>query len=215
MDLDQTLKLTQITFYIVVGLIAVFTYRSARRGLLNTVNTEYQKRVMDRIRQVADDLLAEFDPDSSQYWLKQTKLNQYLKPIQETFAKHRDQILAERKFSPGIPNTAELKRLKRFGLHIRSDPFLPAIVRDIVADFLTARHSVLLRVYLDEMRQYAQELAEGEHGQDFSHDAGMVHNRINAALYERGCGVSQNETDVHDIRLKLQKYMESFNPFPK
>lgn len=39
-SLDSLLKVTQMLFYLVGATVAVLTYRSAKRGLLNTVNTE-------------------------------------------------------------------------------------------------------------------------------------------------------------------------------
>jgi hypothetical protein len=54
--LGDTLKIVQTTFYVIGSIIAILTYRAARRGLLNTVNTEYQKRVMDRLQKLSEDL---------------------------------------------------------------------------------------------------------------------------------------------------------------
>ncbi|MEO2222654.1 hypothetical protein [Priestia megaterium] len=52
--------LVQIAFYIIGATIAILTYRSAKRGLLNTVNTEYQKRVMDHLHELSETLYSEF-----------------------------------------------------------------------------------------------------------------------------------------------------------
>jgi hypothetical protein len=38
----DVLKIVQIVFYTIAGIVAILTYLAARRGLLNTVNTEYQ-----------------------------------------------------------------------------------------------------------------------------------------------------------------------------
>src|SRR5436190_69152 len=57
----DALKLVQIAFYAIASVVAILTYRAARRGLLNTVNTEYQKRVMDRLQKLSDDLYSEFE----------------------------------------------------------------------------------------------------------------------------------------------------------
>lgn len=60
----DALTLAQIAFYVVGAIVAIPTYRAARRGLLNTVNTEYQKRVMDRLHRLSEDLYSEFDESS-------------------------------------------------------------------------------------------------------------------------------------------------------
>ena len=64
----DTLKIVQIAFYAIASIVAILTYRAARRGLLNTVNTEYQKRVMDRLQKLSEDLYSEFDPSSPAHW---------------------------------------------------------------------------------------------------------------------------------------------------
>lgn len=58
----DTLKIVHIVFYAVATIVAVLTYRAAKRGMLNTVSTEYQKRVMDRLQKLSEDLYSEFDP---------------------------------------------------------------------------------------------------------------------------------------------------------
>ncbi len=54
MTLDDGLKVTQIAFYVAAGVVAILTYLKAKRGLLNTVNTEYQKKVViERLQRTA------------------------------------------------------------------------------------------------------------------------------------------------------------------
>lgn len=212
-DWDSAAKVAQILFYVVIGTTAVLTYLSAKRGLLNTVNTEYQKRAMERIREVSDWLIAEFDRDSPKYWAAQQNLEEFLAPLQGEFAKRRSAILRRGAFKTGIPDYATAARLRNMLQRIRSDPFLPAAARDKVVKHLEHRANTLMGVYLDEVRTYCDELAAGQHGEDFKGDAAVVHNRIMKRLYEEGCGVSQIEDEVHRVRTELQQYLESFNPF--
>jgi hypothetical protein len=44
------------------------TYQNAKRGLLSPVHTEYQKHVIERLKELSRDLDAEFDPESPNYW---------------------------------------------------------------------------------------------------------------------------------------------------
>jgi len=55
--IDVILKLVQIAFYLTAAIIAVLTYLKAIRGLLSPVNTEYQKKVIERLGMVSDELL--------------------------------------------------------------------------------------------------------------------------------------------------------------
>jgi len=49
MYLQTITQLAQIAFYIVGGTVAVLTYIKAKNGLLNTVNTENHKKVIEKL----------------------------------------------------------------------------------------------------------------------------------------------------------------------
>src|SRR5664280_2400993 len=70
MNLENVTRCAQIAFFLTTGTVAVLTYIRARRTVLSTVNAEYQKRVMDRLHQLSNDLYGEFDPDGPHYWAK-------------------------------------------------------------------------------------------------------------------------------------------------
>ena len=88
----DALKLVQIVFYAIGAVVAILTYRAAKRGLLNTVNTEYQKRVMDRLQKLSDDLYTEFDESSPTYWAKSRPVQDVLGHINDVFERHREEI---------------------------------------------------------------------------------------------------------------------------
>lgn len=70
LSIDDILKIVQIGFYITVATITVLTYRSAKNGLLNTVNTEYQKKVIAKLEELSNELGSEIDSTSPNYWAK-------------------------------------------------------------------------------------------------------------------------------------------------
>jgi hypothetical protein len=78
---------------------------------------------------------------------------------------------------------------------------------------LETRTSVLGGIYHAEFEKYANHLAKGKH-EPFTEldDVNRIHNKIIAQQNERGCGISQIETDVHEIRVPIQDYFDSFNP---
>src|SRR5690349_6251808 len=94
------LKLVQTGFYIVGAIIAILTYRAARRGLLNSVNTEYQKRVMDRLQKLSEELYSEFDPSSPNYWARSNPMRDAMQQMNKMFMAHRDLILKVGRFAP-------------------------------------------------------------------------------------------------------------------
>jgi hypothetical protein len=121
------LKIVQICFYIIGGFVAILTYRAARRGLLNTVNTEYQKRVMDRLHKLSEDLYSEFDPTSEHYWAKTRPVHAAIEHINMVYENNKDVILRDRKYYWGSPVTTDVLRLRHLLNPIVSDPFVPDI----------------------------------------------------------------------------------------
>ena len=70
--MDSVLKFVQILFYLTAGFVAILTYIKAKSGLLNTINTEYHKKVIDRLSALSEDLFSEFDHESDNYWARYT-----------------------------------------------------------------------------------------------------------------------------------------------
>src|SRR5579863_667800 len=116
------LKFVQIGFYTIAAIVAILTYRAARRGLLNTVNTEYQKRVMDRLQKLSEDLYSEFDPSSPTHWATRHPVHDAIRAINEVFRNNRSEILAARQFHYGTPYTEDVKRLQHLLAPAVSDP---------------------------------------------------------------------------------------------
>ena len=211
--LGETLKIVQIIFYAVGVIIAVLTYRAAKRGLLNTVNTEYQKRVMDRLYKLSEDLYGEFDLSSPSHWANIRPVHDSIQEINETFENNKSEILAQRKYYYGTPVTEDVKRLRDLLNPVVSDPFIPDKIRDAVVDLLENRLQVLNSIYIREFEKYADNLAKGKHPPLTElDDVNKIHNKIVEQKNKQGCGVTQIEAEVHEIRGLIQEYFESFNP---
>ena len=88
--LDQLLKITQILFYLVAGSVAILTYRKARDGLLNTVNTEYQKKVINRLDELAKQLGSEFDSNSPNWWARHNPIREFVDQINEKYIEQKE-----------------------------------------------------------------------------------------------------------------------------
>lgn len=161
--LDEALKISQIAFYAVAGTVAVLTFRGAKRGLLNTVNTEYQKRVMDRLAALADDLQREFDPTSPEWWARDLPVKRVVQLVNAEFLERRDEILKKGEFRGGIPCSTDWERLHNFVGRIRSDPFLPRSIRAAVVDLLANRADVIHEAHMEIVSRYMDDLAHGKH----------------------------------------------------
>jgi len=206
----DVLKITQIVFYMIGTIVAILTYHAARRGLLNTVNTEYQKRVMDRLQKLSEDLYSEFDPSSPAYWGKTYFIGEAVNDINAQFAANRELILEEGDFPLGIPVGDDEARLRQLLNPLRSDPFIPENIRDAVVDLLSTRLDVLFETRVQALEEYATSLARGK--REPVSEGGGLHNQILKQQRLRGCGIEEIEEDIHEIRALIQDYFDSFNP---
>ena len=212
-EFGDVLKIVQIGFYTIAAMVTILTYRAARRGLLNTVNTEYQKRVIDRLQKLSEDLYSEFDPSSETYWPRMRAVHEAVEEINGVFERNQDQILAERKYVFGIPVTKDVQRLRRLLGPAVSDPFIPDEIRSAVVDLLENRIQVLGSLYSDVFEKYSNDLAKAKR-EPFTdlEDVNNIHNKIVEQQRLRGCGIAQIEDEVHEIRALIQDYFDSFNP---
>ena len=210
--LDDILKIVQIVFYLSASVFAFLTYLSVKKGFLNTVNTEYQKRVMDRLKILSEELASEFDRDSENYWAKKSHADEAVEKINELFLKYKKSILKNRKFVPGIPVPKKYEKISNFIELIKLDPFIPVEIREPLLKFLENRRDVLRSVHLKVLQEYKDSLARGERIKNLANNSGWIHNKINDLLYKKGFGISQVQEKIYKLLSDIQKYFESFDP---
>ncbi len=211
-DLDAIVKVAQVIFYGGGLAVGILTYARARSTILNTVNTEYHKKVIERVSALSDELYREFDFFSDDAWHKQNDVEEVVKRLHEELIEHKDQILANGVVWGGIPVSRQQLHLHNLTKKYKSDPFLPAQIRDKVVALLKKRSDAMFGAYMEVLRNYQAELAQGKHWETLSTNHDWLHNQINDRLYKAGVGVSQVEEAVHDVRLEIQKYFHKFNP---
>jgi hypothetical protein len=212
LTLDDWQKVAQIAFYLVVGIITVLTFMRARKGLLSNVNTEYHKKVIERLDELSKMLLDEYDFDSPNHWSKKGFADEAVEAINKEFLKNKEKILAESKFQGGIISNPDYERLSRQLQRVKSDPFIPKSIRNQVTDLLENRANTIIEVHLVQLEKYKQQLAKGTYKGELKFSKGVIHNRILDELNKRGCGITQIEEEVHKIRLAIQEYFEAFHP---
>lgn len=212
MTIDDYLKITQIGFYFTMALVAVLTYLKAKNTLLNSVNTEYHKHVIDALIKASSSLFSEFDESSENHWTKGDRLKEIIDEINEEFLEHKEKILEKGEFVGGVRVSDLEKRLMSMIREYKSDPFLPEEIRSRIIDLLQNRFDVQHSITFREIIEYRNQLAKGNYNDSLDHNWAWLGNKINSQLYEQGCGVSQIEEAVHQIRLDIKSYLEKFNP---
>ena len=81
-----------------------------------------------------------------------------------------------------------------------------------MVDLLKNRLHVLQNIYFREFEKYADSLAKGKQlPLSELDDVNKIHNKI-VEQNRQGCGITQIEQDVHEIRALIRDYFESFNP---
>jgi hypothetical protein len=161
MQLSTIAQIVQIAFWLVAAVLAVLTYRSAKRGLLNTVRTEYMKRVMDRLADVSNELAAEFDPESPRFWTNNRFAEELVGSVHEEYAAvGRETYSTRSQFDGGYRATTEQRRQGAFWERIRTDPFIPRPLRTKIVAHLSNRHDRTGLIYKQKVNEYRKHLAE-------------------------------------------------------
>ena len=207
-------QLVQMAFYATAATLAILTYRSAKRGLLNTVRTEYQKRVMDRLADVATELWSEFDRQSDNWWVKSSYGSALIEEDRQVYLEHPDiyRDAKDLRFG-GFKPLPPYERVNELRTRLDTDPFLPRAIREAIVGYLDQRLAALREVAEAVTIEYREYLRERQpSAEKVADDDGWVHNRANAELYKRGFGISQVQTSLASLRLQIQQYFESFNP---
>jgi len=213
--MDILLKIVQIGFYITAASIGILTYLKAKNGLLNTVNTEYQKKVIDRLAELSTELLDEFDSSSDNYWLRENSVKEILDRIHEEIILHKNEIISGVRSLHRIPVSKKEQKLQAFLSKVMSDPFIPSDIRNKILDLVEGRLNAMRSAHHIEIEKYQEGLKSGMYWDTLDGNDGWLHNKISRRLYKSGYGISDVESQVHKIRTDIQLYFEGFNPIKK
>ncbi|CAB3732841.1 hypothetical protein LMG26690_04968 [Achromobacter animicus] len=212
MDIDSASKIAQIGFYVGGLVVAVLTYRRAKSTILNTVNTEYHKKVIESVAALSDELYREFDFYSDAAWHKQNDVKEMVARLNEELLENKDEFVKTGELSSGIPVSSKQMQLSNLLQKYKSDPFLPESVRAKTVGLLKKRTEVMLHAQIEVLQKYVEDLAKGKHWDTLETNHHWIHNQINERLYKGGVGVSQVGEAVHEVRLEIQRYFQRFNP---
>lgn len=226
--LKDIASIVQICFYVVGATIAILTYRSAKRGLLNTVNTEYHKKVIEHLERLSEILYSEFDPESDAYYIRSFNIAE---KVRETFKIHNEGIKEGAvvnnifRVVRDIGQTELELRLQKLIKEIKSSPFLPDHVVNYVVEHLTERLDVIDTVKAEQFVIFIEPLVietqliiveedHSEPGINLAFNCESFEERVYSVLEKRGFLNKAAEEEVHKIRLMIKGYLKSFNPLP-
>ncbi len=210
--MDTLVKISQVIFYLTGAIVAVLTFIKAKNGLLNAVNTEYQKRVMDRLQALSEEIYLEFDPQSDEYWVKQEPLKEAVDRLHQEATQFRHELLTDKDFTLGTPIPKSFDKLGHYLDKVKSDPFIPCEIRDKVVRNIQARSDAVMSALQKELDSYQQGLKAGKYWDTLDTNYLWIHNQVNDYMYKQGVGISQVQDAAHETRLAIQKYLEGFDP---
>lgn len=212
MDIDTLTKISQIAFYAGGLVLGLLTYRRAKATILNTINTEYHKKVIEKLADISEDLYKEFD-----FSLRSSRKNdvEYVVDIINKEAlEFKERILANgaAAFFSGTPMSP--KQVKDLSLvrKYKSEPFLPDSVRVKILNLLEKRNSAALLAYGKVMTKYQEGLAAGKYWDTLDTNWHWLNNEIVNLLRDHDAGFEKGEEEVHDIRLEIKRYFDKFTP---
>ncbi|WP_339836749.1 hypothetical protein [Paenibacillus sp. FSL R7-0272] len=212
-DIDSINKIAQICFYCITIILGFLTFRNAKRGLLNPVNTEYHKKVIERLSEVSEELASEFYNDSEKDWFQINDITNAVDRINDFYLENKEEILSKKQFPIcGYPLPELSSHLRTLISRINFDPFIPIKIRDLIIELLENRLEYTESIIVEELDRYCDELAEGLHTEFFEHNDGLVQTRVNKRLSELGLDESQVQEAVNDIQIEIQHYFRSFQP---
>lgn len=210
--MDIAVKIFQIVFYITASVVAVLTFIKAKNGLLNSVNTEYQKKVMERLALLADELWDEFDFSSENHWSKDGTLSEVLENIHEYALKNKHEILTGKKGFLGVPLPKKQIEMMAMVEKLKTDPFIPEKIRSKLVLLLDERLSSTLNAYQTVIGEYQKDLSAGRKWNNFEENKSFISNDIVSIMSKNGLAIPKLQEAIHETRLDIQRYYESFNP---
>jgi hypothetical protein len=210
--MDLAVKIFQMAFYFIASTVAVLTFIKAKNGLLNSVNTEYQKKVMERLSSVSEQLWEEFDFSSENHWSKNDSLKETLERIHEYALKNKHEILTGKKGFAGVPLPKKQMEIMALKEKLKSDPFIPHEIRDKLLKILENRVSSMFEAYHSVIGDYQNDLVKGKHWDTFDENSSWISNKIVNIMSNNGAGISDLESGAHEVRLEIQKFYDGFNP---
>ncbi len=173
-------------------------------------HSEYQKRVMERLARLSDELYSEFNPAHEDYLTAHHGLQQALDLIHKDFERSKNEILAAGEWEGWVILPGDTLRFERILEPVRSDPFIPDSIRKVVVELLERRLAAFSEVSNEQLIEYRNALASGKIKPDEENWMPIM-NRINTEMTRRSCGPAQIETAVHAIRGLIQEHFDSFN----
>lgn len=212
-DIDSISKIAQICFYFITIILGFLSFRNAKKGLLNPMNTEYHKKVIERLSEVSKELASEFYNDSEKDWFQINDITNAVDRINDFYLRNKEEILSKREFPFfGYPLPELSSHLRTLISRINFDPFIPIKIRNLIIELLENRLEYTESIIVEELDRYCNELAEGLHTEFFEYNDGLVQTRMNKRLSELGLDEIQVQKEVNDIQNEIHHYFRSFQP---
>ena len=115
-NIEPIKSISQTVFYIVTTILAVLTYINAKKSILSPVNTEYQKRIFDRLSEVTNFISSEFQMGSPEYYLYQQPMKETLKEIVKEYENLKNKVEDDGNFyKGGLGSGFQVDKLKHQG----------------------------------------------------------------------------------------------------
>lgn len=206
-------SISQIIFYVVTMIVAIFTYINARKSILSPVNTEYQKRIFDRLSEITNFICSEFQFGKSEYHLYQLPMEETLKEIVGEYELVKSSIADKGSFDiTDFPASKEWIKFSKKYDEVQFDPYIPEKLKEPILKYLSKRADAANIAHCQAVKNFIDYANEHGCSNVINIDNDEIHNYYLVAMEQQNCDVDSLEIEVDKIKENFQKYMESFQP---
>lgn len=233
LDLEDWQRIAQILFYITAGTVAVKTYLKAKLGLLNSINTEYQKRVMDRLSEISADLAEQIDYHSPKHLMSRASTDLVVDQIIEEWRPYKDEFINKKEvygdIIETIPVPQAIKDLSNKQNVFYMDPFVPDQLNIEIAQFYQAKAKVIYKAYMKVFYEFqknifdknfwavvdasSEDLSRLDVTVKFIHENMKlgVHANVVSTFEELGYKSNHFDDEVNQIQKHIKRYLQQFD----
>lgn len=211
--LEPIKSVFQTLFYMVTIAVAILTYINAKKSILSPVNTEYQKRIFDRLAEVTSFLCSEFQMGSSEYYLYQLPMEETLKEITDEYERIKNDIEDKNDFHvTDYPVNPEWIKFRKKYDEVQFDPYIPEKLKTPILEYLNKRAESSSIAHNQAVSNFIRDANEESCAYVIKEDSWRLHNYFLEALEQQKCDTETLEPEVNKIKENFQEYMQSFQP---
>ena len=208
-------NVAQILFWVLTSVLASLAYFNAKKTLLSPVNTEYQKRIFDKLEILSKKLFSELKIGDDNYWLYQRPMKEVFTEICNEYKNNKESV---HEFGLEISCSSVGKNyiyFQKLADEIRYELFLPDALKEPLISYLEQRAEAEIFSTAFAVDSYINMINENKNYEEIDEEKFMeIENFYIDGMSESGFDNEAITTKNKEIMDKIINYVQSFNPNP-